>query len=143
MCKERSDTTYEKYHIIFWVCMFILVSLLKSSFFPCCPHLGINERQILLLLMQAWGRLRRTCCLPVFKEAINNAVMSQCMAVLIVLVVTRTVSAAKCCDITALFGDFFMNSMKLVILLRSLCWSIHTKDESKRGTAFAFIFGVN
>ena len=22
-------------------------------------------------------------------------------------------------------------------------WSIHTKDESKRGTAFAFIFGVN
>ena len=25
----------------------------------------------------------------------------------------------------------------------SLYWSIHTKDESKRGTAFAFIFGVN
>ena len=24
-----------------------------------------------------------------------------------------------------------------------LYWSIHTKDESKRGTAFAFIFGVN
>ena len=36
-----------------------------------------------------------------------------------------------------------MNSMKLVILLHPLCWSIHTKDESKRGTAFAFIFGVN
>ena len=36
-----------------------------------------------------------------------------------------------------------MNSMKLVILLHSLYWSIHTKDESKRGTAFAFIFGVN
>ena len=36
-----------------------------------------------------------------------------------------------------------MNSMKLVIPLRSLYWSIHTKDESKRGTAFAFIFGVN
>ena len=36
-----------------------------------------------------------------------------------------------------------MNSMKLVILLHSLHWSIHTKDESKRGTAFAFIFGVN
>ena len=36
-----------------------------------------------------------------------------------------------------------MNSMKLVILLQSLYWSIHTKDESKRGTAFAFIFGVN
>ena len=33
--------------------------------------------------------------------------------------------------------------MKLVIPLRSLYWSIHTKDESKRGTAFAFIFGVN
>ena len=31
-----------------------------------------------------------------------------------------------------------MNSMKLVIPY----WSIHTKDESKRGTAFAFIFGV-
>ena len=36
-----------------------------------------------------------------------------------------------------------MNSMKLVIPLQSLYWSIHTKDESKRGTAFAFIFGVN
>ena len=36
----------------------------------------------------------------------------------------------------------FMNSVKLVILLRSLYWSIHTKDERKRGTAFAFIFGV-
>ena len=36
-----------------------------------------------------------------------------------------------------------MNSMKLVILLFSLYWSIHTKDESKRGIAFAFIFGVN
>ena len=36
-----------------------------------------------------------------------------------------------------------MNSMKLVVPLQSLYWSIHTKDESKRGTAFAFIFGVN
>ena len=36
-----------------------------------------------------------------------------------------------------------MNSMKLVIPLHSLYWSILTKDESKRGTAFAFIFGVN
>ena len=36
-----------------------------------------------------------------------------------------------------------MNSMKVVIPLHSLYWSIHTKDESKRGTAFAFIFGVN
>ena len=36
-----------------------------------------------------------------------------------------------------------MNSMKLVIPLQLLDWSIHTKDESKRGTAFAFIFGVN
>ena len=35
------------------------------------------------------------------------------------------------------------NSMELVIPLHWLCWSIHTKDESKRGTAFAFIFGVN
>ena len=36
-----------------------------------------------------------------------------------------------------------LNSMKLVIPLHSLYWSIHTKDESKRGSAFAFIFGVN
>ena len=36
-----------------------------------------------------------------------------------------------------------MNSMKHVIPLHSLYCSIHTKDESKRGTAFAFIFGVN
>ena len=36
-----------------------------------------------------------------------------------------------------------MNFMKLVIPLHSLYWSIHTKDESKCGSAFAFIFGVN
>ena len=39
-----------------------------------------------------------------------------------------------------------MHSMKLVISLRSywsLYWSIHTKDESKRESAFAFIFGAN
>ena len=41
------------------------------------------------------------------------------------------------------FMRLSMNSMKLVIPLHSLYWSIHTKDESKRGTAFAFIFGVN
>ena len=40
-------------------------------------------------------------------------------------------------------GSVFMKSMKFVTLLHSLHWSIHTKDESKRGTAFAFIFGVN
>ena len=39
--------------------------------------------------------------------------------------------------------EHIMNSMKLVLPLDSLYWSIHTKDESKRGTAFAFIFGVN
>ena len=39
--------------------------------------------------------------------------------------------------------SLYMNSVKLVIPLQSLYWSIHTKDESKRGTAFAFIFGVN
>ena len=33
--------------------------------------------------------------------------------------------------------------MKLVIPLYSLYLSIHTKDESKGRTAFAFIFGVN
>ena len=37
----------------------------------------------------------------------------------------------------------FMMSMKLVIPLHSLYWSIHIKDESKRVSAFAFIFGVN
>ena len=46
-----------------------------------------------------------------------------------------------------------MDSMKLVISFMKkdskLCCdtitpeSIHTKDESKRGSAFAFIFGVN
>ena len=39
--------------------------------------------------------------------------------------------------------SMLMNSMKFVIPLHSLYWSIHTKDESKRGSAFAFIFGVN
>ena len=43
----------------------------------------------------------------------------------------------------SLFNHYIMNSMKLVIPLHSLYWSIHTKDECKRGTAFAFIFGVN
>ena len=38
---------------------------------------------------------------------------------------------------------YLMNSMKLVISIHSVYWSIHTKDESKRETAFAFIFGVN
>ena len=44
-------------------------------------------------------------------------------------------------------GNWFlekdMNSMKLVIPLHPLYWSIHTKDKSQRRTAFAFIFGVN
>ena len=43
----------------------------------------------------------------------------------------------------AISADGYVNSMKLVILFHSMYWSIHTKDESKRGTAFAFIFGVN
>ena len=46
--------------------------------------------------------------------------------------------------------ELIMNSMKLVILLHftSCCdttttESIHIKDESKRDSAFALIFGVN
>ena len=35
------------------------------------------------------------------------------------------------------------NMIRAVNRLHSLYWSIHTKDESKRETAFAFIFGVN
>ena len=35
------------------------------------------------------------------------------------------------------------NMIRAVDRLHSLYWSIHTKDESKRETAFAFIFGVN
>ena len=40
-------------------------------------------------------------------------------------------------------NDYNMNSMKFVSRSRPWYWSIHTKDESKRRTAFAFIFGVN
>ena len=36
----------------------------------------------------------------------------------------------------------FINFMELVILLHSLYWSFHTKDETKRGTAFAFLLGL-
>ena len=36
-----------------------------------------------------------------------------------------------------------MNSMKLAVPSHSLFWSIHSKDESKRGNVFAFIFDVN
>ena len=35
------------------------------------------------------------------------------------------------------------NMIRAVKRLHSMYWSIHTKDESKRETAFAFIFGVN
>ena len=42
-----------------------------------------------------------------------------------------------------IYSSVKMNSMKLVIPLNSWYWSIHTKDESKHGTAFAFIFDVN
>ena len=59
-------------------------------------------------------------------------------------------SISKChclsVDITWLSQNFKAknkNSMKHVNRLHSLCWSIHTKNESNRGTAFAFIFGVN
>ena len=48
-----------------------------------------------------------------------------------------------CFYITSNPYELIMNSMKLVILLHLLYWTIHTEDESKRGTAFAFIFGVN
>ena len=60
--------------------------------------------------------------------------------------VRRLLKWTPSCSFLAFFLPFlqhFMNSMKLVIRLYSLYWSIHTKDESKRGTAFAFIFGVN
>ena len=54
-------------------------------------------------------------------------------------------------DHTAIVMEItFMNSMKLVMIKDSkqCCYtttpeSIHTKDESKRGSAFASIFGVN
>ena len=55
------------------------------------------------------------------------------------LIDMKTRSSIKRCSVTL----FPMNSMKLVIPSHSLYWSIHTKDESKRGTAFAFIFGVD
>ena len=50
---------------------------------------------------------------------------------------------ARCSIFPSLATARHMNSMKFVIPLHSLYWSIHTNDESKRGTAFAFIFGVN
>ena len=36
-----------------------------------------------------------------------------------------------------------LNMIRALSGSHSLSWSIHTKDESKRETAFAFIFGVN
>ena len=53
------------------------------------------------------------------------------------------VNAEKLIMSSAHFIHGGINSMKLVIMLYSMYWLIHTKDESKRGTAFAFIFGVN
>ena len=49
---------------------------------------------------------------------------------------------------TAISGNVLSTSLyhefhETFIPLHSLYGSIHTKDESKRGTAFAFIFGVN
>ena len=58
-----------------------------------------------------------------------------------------------CCPLPSSTDVNLMNFMKLVIPLHEKdskrCRdtrtpeSIHTKDESKRGSAFAFIFGVN
>ena len=41
------------------------------------------------------------------------------------------------------FSDIINNMIRDINRLHSWYWSIHTKDESKRETAFAFIFGVN
>ena len=46
-------------------------------------------------------------------------------------------------DAIYIYNNVAWISMELVIPLRSLYWSIHTKDESKRRIAFVFIFGVN
>ena len=59
----------------------------------------------------------------------------------LIVTVAGCISAAFY-KILSLF-PLFMNSMKLVIALHLSFWSIHTKDESKRETAFAFNFGVN
>ena len=57
---------------------------------------------------------------------------------------TPTFTPHTVAEVVENFQTLLMNSMmKLVIPLHSLYWSIHTKDESKRGTMFAFIFGVN
>ena len=60
------------------------------------------------------------------------------------LITDEEVLAGCSRNITGVFeNQLYVNSMKLVIPLDSFYWSIHTKDESKCGTAFAFIFGVN
>ena len=41
------------------------------------------------------------------------------------------------------YHEFHENFHSVTFDRSSLYWSIHTKDESKRGIAFAFIFGVN
>ena len=73
---------------------------------------------------------------------------------------TRASHLSRCfegCFITKLSNTQCMNSMKLVIPLHFISFkkvskrccdattpeSVHTIDESKRGSAFAFIFGVN
>ena len=59
------------------------------------------------------------------------------------LIVSITTPKMSCTGLLKAILVYNMNSKKLVFPLLSLYWSIHTKDESKRGTAFAFIFGVN
>ena len=77
--------------------------------------------------------------------AITSDVFAKCALVThLPDVIRQTGNNGPMCtrDLGKVFSHI-VNSMKLVIPLHSLYWSIHTKDESKRGTAFAFIFGVN
>ena len=56
---------------------------------------------------------------------------------------TSTVKIGPCALTLEMVSSLNMKSTRLVIPLHSLYWSIHTKDESERGTAFTFIFDVN
>ena len=59
----------------------------------------------------------------------------------------RVTAVGRKASVKKFVGTFINDPCKGNLLasieLHSLYWSIHTKDESKRGTAFAFIFGVN
>ena len=87
---------------------------------------------------------RRFECLFDFKKSPDNVAASYISSVLIAVTTTLTMSTFhEFHEIHHSVSSYFKNKDSKRCCDTSTPESIHTKDESKRETAFAFIFGVN